>query len=110
MLKFAIVTTYTASDHSFLKSSLFLEYKCHSSNFLCANGECINRGLICDGDKNCADGSDEVFCECLAEQFKCEMSEECIDVRQMCNGLNDCDDGSDEQNCCKILILSSIIV
>ena len=85
-------------DHSF-----FLEYKCASGKFQCANGECIHPDFVCDGDKKCADGSDEVFCECLAEQFKCETSEECIDVRQMCNGWKDCADGSDENNCCELL-------
>ena len=76
-------------------------YKCALDKFECENGECINSGFVCDGDKKCADGSDEIFCECLAEQFKCKSSEQCIDVRQMCNGLKDCVDGSDEKDCYK---------
>ena len=81
-----------------------IEHKCASDRFECSNGKCIRTSFVCDGDKKCADGSDEILCECLAEQFKCESTEQCIDVRQMCNGLKDCTDGSDEKDCCKLTL------
>jgi hypothetical protein len=80
----------------------FLAYVCPSREKQCANGECLNRDLFCDGDKNCLDGSDEIFCECLNNQFKCERSGECIDVTRLCNNVEDCVDASDEMYCCKL--------
>ena len=36
---------------------------CSLSEFLCTNNEkCIDRALVCDGDNDCADGSDENNC------------------------------------------------
>ena len=35
---------------------------CASYEATCANGECIDRGAICDGDIDCSDGSDESSC------------------------------------------------
>ncbi|XP_028406441.1 MAM and LDL-receptor class A domain-containing protein 1-like [Dendronephthya gigantea] len=75
------------------------EYICSPKKFECGNGQCIKKGYQCDGDRYCADGSDELFCECLADQVKCEESARCVDARKLCNGLKDCDDGSDERNC-----------
>ena len=35
---------------------------CASYQATCANGECIDRAAICDGDIDCSDGSDESSC------------------------------------------------
>ena len=77
-------------------------YTCDSNRHLCDNGECISQSYVCDGDKKCADGSDETYCQCLADQFKCEKSGECVFKRKVCDGTDDCNDASDEQNCCKL--------
>ena len=81
-----------------------LDFKCDPSMYSCDNGECIHKVYVCDGDKQCVDGSDETYCQCLADEFKCERSGECVNKRQFCNGVEDCKDGSDEERCCKFLI------
>ena len=70
----------------------------------CDNGECIGRSFVCDGDKSCADSSDEIYCKCLTEQFRCKRSGECVDTILLCSGISDCEDSSDEKDCCKLLI------
>lgn len=32
---------------------------CNSLEFRCNDGECVGKGLVCDGEKHCPDGSDE---------------------------------------------------
>ena len=79
------------------------DYKCESDMYQCDNGECIGQSLVCDGDKKCADRSDEIYCKCLTEEFKCERSGECVDTRLLCNGISNCKDSSDEKDCRKLL-------
>ncbi|XP_048584250.1 uncharacterized protein LOC5517652 isoform X2 [Nematostella vectensis] len=69
-----------------------------STQFQCANGQCVSRDLICDGDNACLDFSDEANCKCLSSKFACE-SGECIDVVGLCDGTDDCKDASDESRC-----------
>ena len=35
---------------------------CRPDQATCANGQCIDRGRVCDGNYDCADGSDERNC------------------------------------------------
>uniref|UniRef100_H2LGR4 Subcommissural organ spondin n=1 Tax=Oryzias latipes TaxID=8090 RepID=H2LGR4_ORYLA len=89
---------------------------CRPGQFLCQHsGECISMSVLCDGQPNCKDQSDESNCgttarptvtsqrplapsRCSPKQFSCT-SGECIRLDRRCNLLRDCVDGSDEGDC-----------
>ncbi|XP_015209797.2 SCO-spondin [Lepisosteus oculatus] len=76
---------------------------CGRYEFGCANGECTPLGWRCDGESDCADGSDEMGCHqvCGRSQFRCQNSGECVDHEHLCDGTPHCRDSSDESldNC-----------
>lgn len=76
------------------------QIRCRSNQFPCDNGQCINSIDVCDGRKDCADGSDETFARCGSltcppTVFRCAYGA-CIDGDLRCNGVVNCADGSDE--------------
>ena len=55
--------------------------------------------LVCDFRNDCADKSDESFCQHPpCEAFLCNNSQ-CVTISKRCNGLSDCLDNSDEREC-----------
>ncbi|KAI8045544.1 hypothetical protein M5D96_001726 [Drosophila gunungcola] len=79
---------------------LFAE--CESSQFECDNGSCISQFDVCNGDKNCPDGSDETALTCVSQRqhcskpyFQCTYGA-CVIGTAGCNGVSECADGSDE--------------
>ncbi|GFR34155.1 hypothetical protein TNCT_415991, partial [Trichonephila clavata] len=74
---------------------------CSNGELLCADGsKCISQSSVCDGAKDCWDGSDELGCgSCSNGQFRCTEKNQCIDSSSICNGEKDCRDGLDETFC-----------
>uniref|UniRef100_A0A3Q2FUH6 Uncharacterized protein n=1 Tax=Cyprinodon variegatus TaxID=28743 RepID=A0A3Q2FUH6_CYPVA len=92
------------SDFSFrqtLMDSKLLHYippSCASPSVLCPGSSiCIKPTQMCDGKRDCPDGSDE---KCVKRSdFRCKDRRSCIPKSQVCDGRSQCNDGSDELNC-----------
>ncbi|GFY72801.1 gastric intrinsic factor [Trichonephila inaurata madagascariensis] len=90
--------------HAFISKLLFptfIQGSCPNEQFRCRDGNnCIDSSWVCNGEKDCRDGSDERFCDpCSYEQFRCADKNHCVTFRAVCDGNQDCPDGSDERNC-----------
>ncbi|KAH9364231.1 hypothetical protein HPB48_000552 [Haemaphysalis longicornis] len=83
---------------------------CSEKQFACATtNECIPRKWQCNGDRDCADASDEdpVTCfnetmNCPPDEFVCQLHNgeiKCAPMSWQCDGKKDCRDGFDERNC-----------
>ncbi|XP_053072345.1 low-density lipoprotein receptor-related protein 2-like isoform X3 [Acinonyx jubatus] len=76
---------------------------CPQSSVPCQNGEeCVSQEYLCDGKRDCQDGSDEGNCSHFCNRpgvFQCLNRNQCIEGKYHCDGARQCSDGSDELDC-----------
>ncbi|KFV85848.1 Low-density lipoprotein receptor-related protein 4, partial [Struthio camelus australis] len=84
---------------------------CPRTHVLCRDGtECVAQEYVCDGEKDCVDGSDEDGCAelcdipghpapCQSHEYPCGLGT-CLNASLVCDGQRDCADGSDEGGNC----------
>ena len=74
---------------------------CVEGNFQCSNAKCINETKICNKNRtdDCGDNSDEKFCSCQKNEFRCISDNSCILANFRCDHDKDCPDASDEMDC-----------
>uniref|UniRef100_A0A0A1WE96 Low-density lipoprotein receptor-related protein n=1 Tax=Zeugodacus cucurbitae TaxID=28588 RepID=A0A0A1WE96_ZEUCU len=84
--------------------SVVAKTSCSEENdeWRCTSGECIPKAYMCNGTKQCRDGSDETekLCkdmECSDASFRCSYGA-CISLKLVCDGVVDCVDKSDEDS------------
>lgn len=81
------------------------DYTCPPGKFKCTSGRCIPNYLICDGDPDCDDGSDEteqmcsIYCSSSTGKYLCAGGRKCISTMSQCDLIYDCPQMDDEYNC-----------
>uniref|UniRef100_A0A8C1P3W9 Low density lipoprotein receptor a n=1 Tax=Cyprinus carpio TaxID=7962 RepID=A0A8C1P3W9_CYPCA len=79
-------------------SPLIAPRQCRDGEFSCGNSQCVSAAFVCDDERDCDDGSDEVSCPpttCGSSSFRCNNAQ-CVPRLWVCDGDADCADGSDE--------------
>ncbi|XP_039235813.1 prolow-density lipoprotein receptor-related protein 1-like [Pipra filicauda] len=80
-----------------------LHLSCPRTHVSCRDGtECVAQEYLCDGEKDCADGSDEDGCAQLCNTpgaFHCASGAMCVGAGERCDGVPQCPDASDETGC-----------
>lgn len=74
---------------------------CSPKYFSCNNGQCIPKSWVCNKERDCPDGEDELICDppsCGPLFFACDDGT-CLPEHLKCDYDLDCKDGSDEKNC-----------
>ncbi|CAA9997508.1 unnamed protein product, partial [Nesidiocoris tenuis] len=86
---------------------------CHSHELQCRNGHCVDKTLVCNGEDDCEDGTDELHCKkeqvtsagnqsnhrCSPNEFSCQSNNACLPSSSRCDGKADCPLGEDEKGC-----------
>ena len=90
---------------------------CEGENGKCSDGTCLPSRWWCDGENDCADGSDESDCSSLsgARRQQCDPDRQrqcedgaCLSKEVWCDGHTDCSDGTDEGLDCPQLSCSGM--
>ena len=85
--------------------NLLIHYDCHEFIRI-RTTNCIPSKYMCDGVKDCEDGSDEIECSCFEDEFQCSYRVEyglvqlnlyqCISINSRKDGKVDCLSTADE--------------
>lgn len=71
---------------------------CGEGQMSCQSGRCLPLSLICDGQDDCGDGTDEQGCLCPQGFLACADGR-CLPPALLCDGHPDCLDAADEESC-----------